>query len=231
VRLEGVTRNKWVVGIDEAGRGSLVGELIVAGYALSLDKISLLETLGVTDSKMLTPSSRKRLYNSLITLSNIFVAVPVSPEEIDQENLNVLTEKAIIKIIKIIVKRVGDIKNLAAIYIDKFGKPRFLPKILREMGYEGFLVIEEKADLKYKIVGAASIIAKYIRDKRIKTISKIYGLKGSGYPSDPHTVEWVKNVIRSGRYLPIIRYSWSTLKDLGYGRKKSGSKSLLDFLR
>ena len=221
---------KWIVGIDEAGRGSLVGEMIVAGYSISANKLKKLDDIGVQDSKLLSPRKRERIYSKLVKLSNIFVTYPVKPEEIDKENLNKLTEKAAKKIILTIAERLGGINNISAIYIDKFGKLRELPIFLRKIGYEGLLIVEEKADSKFKIVGAASIIAKYIRDRRIKVISKLYGLKGSGYPSDPLTVSWVGEKIKSGELLPVIRYSWSTLREFGFGKKLSKRKTLLDFM-
>ena len=223
-------KRKWILGIDEAGRGSLVGEMMVAGYAISNEKVSILDDIGVKDSKELTPGTRERIYIKLIEISNVFVVYPVRPKEIDRENLNRLTERAAEKIIFIIAKRLGDLNKIAAIYIDRFGRLRELPKLLRRQGFSGLLVIEERADSKYKIVGAASIIAKYIRDKRIKILSALYGVKGSGYPSDPLTASWVKEKIRAGNFLPIIRYSWSTLKEFGFGRKLGQKKTLLDFM-
>ncbi len=221
---------KWIVGIDEAGRGSLVGELMVAGYAIPQDEVSKLCDLGVRDSKELSRTARKELYYSLIKLSNVYAVVSIKPSEIDRENINVLTEMAAEKVLNIISKRVSGIKKIAAIYIDKFGRLRSLPLNLRMKGFEGILVVEEKADSKYKVVGAASIIAKHIRDLRIKVLSKLYGVKGSGYPSDPETVSWVKDLILKNKHLPIIRYSWSTLRDLGFGRKIRSKKTLLDFM-
>jgi ribonuclease HII len=224
--------SKWVLGIDEAGRGSLVGEMMVAGYALKQEDVDLLEMMGVKDSKELTPSQRRELYQKLIDISNVFVVIPVPPQRIDRENINVLTERAALEIVKVVSRRICGIEKLSAVYVDKFGRLRSFPRALRKMGFDGILIVEEKADAKYKIVSAASIIAKYVRDKRIRVLSKLYGVRGSGYPSDPSTVSWVKEVVSRGEHLPIIRYSWSTLKDLGYGKKFSSSKkTLLDFIQ
>ncbi|MEB3816455.1 MAG: ribonuclease HII [Desulfurococcales archaeon] len=217
-------RPKVVVGVDEAGRGSLVGEMFVAGFAAPPEVAERLVEIGVKDSKLLSPDSRSRLYRRICRLGMISV-VTVPPEAIDRENLTVLTERAILRIIRNLSERLGGIEWIAAIEIDRYGKPRILPSELERMGFRGLLVIEEKADRRYPHVAAASIVAKHLRDTRIRVLASLYGVSGSGYPSDPRTVEWVRKQLEAGSRPPIVRYSWSTLRRYGFGGKVTGEAS------
>ena len=202
---------RWVIGADEAGRGSLVGEMIVAVIAIPIDELYDLKSKGIKDSKKLSPTERAKFYDELSRMYP-FATIPIRPEEIDRENLTLLTEYAIVEGISSIMKRLGDPSYIDRVTIDRYGKPIKLSIMLRRKGYRGRIIVEEKADDKYVEVSAASIIAKHVRDLRIRVLSKMYGVTGSGYPSDESTVDWVMKVIASGERPPIIRYSWGTLQ-------------------
>ncbi len=221
-----------VVGVDEAGRGSLVGEMMVSAFAVEKDKLGLLRDLGVDDSKKLTPRVRERLYWELARIG-YFVVIPVRPSEIDSRNLNELTAEAIVNALKILRGRIGHVA-VERIVIDKFGGMHGIGFRIRRLGYHAPVIMEEGADAKYLEVAAASIIAKYVRDARIEVLRKMYGVEGSGYPSDPRTVSWVLKVVSSGSRPPIIRYSWSTLKGteayVKKGRAKLRTRTLDEFL-
>ncbi len=220
---------RFVIGIDEAGRGSIVGEMFVAGFAAPPALEEALVDMGVRDSKQLTPHRRAELYRELVRMGHIHV-VAVPPSEIDSRNLNLLTEEAAIKIVDALARRLGGYDRLSVIIIDKFGAPRRLPAALRARGFRGLLIVEEGADVKYPHVSAASIVAKHLRDLRIRVLSSLYGVKGSGYPSDPRTMEWVREVLSRGERPPIIRYSWSSLREYGFGHKRRGRRTLDEWL-
>ena len=221
----------WVVGVDEAGRGSLIGELMVAAFAIDEVKEPELVRAGVKDSKQLTRGQRERLYWQLVRMG-VFSVLPISPGEIDSENVNRLEERRLWDLLKILFRRVGGPSEVRAIYIDRFGELKEIPARLRGVGYRGDLVVEPKADSTYPVVSAASIIAKVVRDWRLDVLKSMYGVRGSGYPADPETRTWVMEVIRSGRRPPIIRYSWSTLEGTeAYVRKvKRSRRTLEDFM-
>ncbi len=212
----------YTIGIDEAGRGSLVGEMMVAAVAVPLCRIDELHELGVKDSKMLTPAKRRELYD-ILSRELVFAVVPVKPQDIDKENLTILTSTALAKSLRIIFRRIP-IENTTRIVIDKFGSTPRIKITIRKLGYRKEIIIEEKADAKYVEVGAASIIAKHVRDTRLKVLRNMYGVEGSGYPSDPRTIEWLEKIIASGNVPPIIRYSWGTLKGTGLYVKKRKQK-------
>ncbi|MGC9210445.1 MAG: ribonuclease HII [Acidilobus sp.] len=221
----------WVIGIDEAGRGSLVGELIIAAYGILRQHEDELVRLGVRDSKELTRARREELYRELTRLG-VFVVLPITPREIDSENINRLEERRAWDLLRLLFTRIGGPRPVEAIYIDKFGELRDLPLKLRKAGFSGRLVVEPKADSRYPVVSAASIIAKVIRDRRIDVLRSMYGVRGSGYPADPETREWVMKVLSSGTRPPIIRYSWSTLEgtDAFVKKVKRSGRTLEDFM-
>ncbi len=205
---------RWLIGADEAGRGSLVGEMIVAVAAVPEELIEDLIEVGVKDSKRLTPQSRAKLYKYLSSKIP-FSVEPVKPEDIDRENLTVLTENALTRAASRVFQMVGGPSNVSRVVVDKYGRVLKLRIFLRKIGYHGPIIVEEKADDKYIEVSAASIIAKYVRDSRLRVLSYMYGVEGTGYPSDERTVEWVLRVLAEGRRPRIIRYSWGTLEGTG----------------
>ncbi len=221
----------WLIGIDEAGRGSLVGELMIAAFAIEEGDEPELVRIGVRDSKLLSRTRRESLYLDLMRLG-VFAVLPIRPQQIDSENVNRLEERRVIDLLSIVFRRVGGPRAVKAIYVDKFGELREAPGWLRAAGYKGELVVEPKADLRYPVVSAASIIAKVVRDRRIDVLRSMYGVRGSGYPADPETRGWVMDVIRSGQRPPIIRYSWSTLEgtDAFVKKVKRSRRTLEDFM-
>ncbi|MEM1851460.1 MAG: ribonuclease HII [Acidilobaceae archaeon] len=220
------------IGIDEAGRGSIVGEMFIAAIVISDEDEKTLIELGVKDSKKLSEKQRRDLYHVLKRWP--FSVTVVTPREIDTYNVNVLEEVKILSLLENLRARLGDEILQAKIVIDRFGDPSRLLSKLRAKGFKGQILIEEKADDKYVEVAAASIIAKHLRDVRIKVLTDIYGVEGSGYPSDERTLKWLEMVLKRGDRLPILRYSWETLEKLGYKKIKKKSnvyyKSLDEYL-
>jgi ribonuclease HII len=224
------------IGVDEAGRGSLVGEMVIVAFAVEESMISALEELGVRDSKELSPEARAALYSKLSRVGS-FSASYVSPEEIDKYNLNSVEAVKLGEALSRLTRMVGGAR-IARITVDKFGDVRAIRRsVLLSLPstQRPEVVVEEKADSKYLEVAAASIVAKHLRDQRIRVLSKLYGVRGSGYPSDPRTVEWVKEILERGERPPVIRYSWYTIKKLGgpWVKKKGGrpGRTLDEFLR
>ncbi len=225
-------KNNWIIGIDEAGRGSLIGELMVGSYAILENNLIFLKEIGVKDSKALTPNQREMLYEILIR-NGKFSVTPIKPSDLDKNNINILEEKAALQNILNLKKQIGNLSNVSSIIIDKFGNLRILHIKLKQMGFKGNLIVEPKADVNYLVVSAASIIAKVIRDRRLDILRKMYGIKGSGYPSDQETVNYVLSELKKGKKPEYIRYSWETLKGTEFYIKKSKrtSKSLQEFMK
>ncbi|MCL2157442.1 MAG: ribonuclease HII [Methanobrevibacter sp.] len=202
-----------ILGIDEAGRGPVIGPLIVAGIVIPEEKVPILKRMGIKDSKKLSPTRRKVLSRKLKSMFEC-KTVEITAQDIDNlrakgVNLNEIEKIAMIKIIKKL--------DCDQIIIDSVDiKPNRLEKEIKNVVGEINIKAEHKADEKYLPVAAASVIAKVKRDQIIEKIRKDYrkiGDLGSGYPSDPKTKDFLKNFSYSE--MPyIVRKSWNTVQKL-----------------
>ena len=196
-----------IAGIDEAGRGALLGPLVVAIFLISENKLPALEELHVKDSKQLSPRQRSSLYRKLKRLGSMEV-VKLLPRDIDRRNINQL-EVAVVK--ELLKKHKPD-----KAYVDCFLKD------CSSLRVEGVRVVAEyKADERYPVVSAASIIAKVVRDAEIRKLHRQFGYFGSGYPSDEQTVAFVKEHVRELADAGVIRKKWDTYRRLTEKRQST----------
>ncbi|MDR2623589.1 MAG: ribonuclease HII [Methanobrevibacter sp.] len=207
------------LGIDEAGRGSVIGSLIVAGIIVPQEKEIMLSRMGVKDSKKLTPQRRKILARKLKKIFD-YSLVEIKARDIDilrkTITLNDIEEVAIGKIVNELNGYQYD-----RIILDSFDvKPKRVQNkcrsFLGEKASEVEVIAEHKADDNYLPVAAASILAKERRDEIMDELKKEYrkiGDVGSGYPSDSKTIEFLKKC--GYDELPdTVRKSWKTVESL-----------------
>lgn len=206
-----------IAGIDEAGRGSQLGPMIVCGVAIEKSQEAALVAAGVKDSKELTPAQRLEIFKKLEALGIQKEYVVVSHEQIDKNNLTQLEVEAAASILK---KLRPDI-----VYIDapvQSGRiDSFVERLyhrLNQLGCRMQIIAENEADKKFVVVGAASIIAKVVRDE---IMDKLIPEAGSGYPSDPKTVNLILKTIFDGEInrLPLRR-RWKIGKMIKKAQKK-----------
>jgi len=195
-----------LMGIDEAGRGCVLGPLVVGAFTCQADQLTAVTATGVTDSKRLSAKRREALIQPLSDLGSAEL-FEITPAEIDVGNINTLELHAMAALI-----RSG---RPDQVWIDGPVHPRGIPRFERELRalleHEPELVIEPKADLNYPVVSAASIFAKVTRDAHITALEGV----GSGYPSDPKTRAHIKALIASGEPLPpYVRQRWGTVRDM-----------------
>ena len=205
-----------IAGVDDAGRGPVLGPLVLAGVLFIDTDIPKLQKLGVKDSKSLTPKRREILCREIKKLAIRWKTVKLGPLEIDKvvlkgiklHRLNWLEAKAMAEVINSLHPEIA--------YIDAsdVNEARFAQQIRENIHFELKMVSEHYADANYVIVGAASIIAKVHRDKEITRLKEVYGDLGSGYPSDPKTRHFLLESISKGEIPPCIRKSWKTVKVL-----------------
>ena len=198
-----------VLGIDEAGRGSVLGPMVIAGVIVPEKMGKILERMGVKDSKRLTPNRRTILSRKLRKMFEYEIVV-ISAREIDDlradgVNLNEIEKNAMESIILKLnpEKAIVDAVDVKA--------ERFQENLCKDTGID--VIAEHKADDKYIEVSAASIIAKAERDDYIKEINKEYiksGGIGSGYPSDPTTKKFLANYTYD-EMPDFVRKSWATV--------------------
>lgn len=215
-----------ILGIDEAGRGPALGPLFVAGIALPESILPQLESMGIRDSKQVSPGKREQFYTLLQQLNSAIYWRKLTAKEIDRvlrdpsDNLNLLEIRKMAEII-------NEVKPATA-YVDAISTPAYFKHHLNPLlkSPKPRLVVENKADAKYRIVGAASIVAKVQRDGSIAGLREIYrnlGDLGSGYPSDPRTQQFIQNntgLIRKKK-LPFVRMEWDNIKKILHQRKQT----------
>jgi ribonuclease HII len=199
-----------VLGIDEAGRGPCIGPLFICGYLIQESKIRKLKDLGVKDSKKLSLKQREALFPEIQSLADDFITIRISADEIDR--LRSITNLNRVEIEKI--QHIMNSLDADKVIIDSLERnvDKFKNKILSGFENNGTEIIcENFADDRYPVVSAASVIAKVSRDREIRRLHKVYGFFGSGYPSDPETVNFLKRWIKENKQYPdIVRKSWIT---------------------
>lgn len=201
-----------ILGVDEAGRGSVIGPMVVAGVVIPEKMNSVLQRMGVKDSKRLTYNRRVVLSRKLKKMFDYDVVI-VNAEDIDRlrasgVNLNEMEKNAMVKLISNLKadKAIVDAVDVKA--------ERFQANLCELTGCD--VIAEHKADDNYIQVSAASIIAKQTRDEYIQELNKQYrklGGVGSGYPSDPTTKTFLSNFTYN-EMPKCVRKSWATVSKM-----------------
>lgn len=210
-----------IAGIDEAGKGPVLGPMCVAGVLLDEGKLDALIRLGVKDSKQLTPRRRETLSVGIKKLADRYYILEVSPLQIDElRKIMTMNEIMVACYVRVLeeLKPERAFVDAADVIAERFGE-----NIKKKYSGRIDIISEHNADEKYPIVSAASILAKVRRDALIKEIEREAGVEiGSGYPSDPKTIRFLERWIREHGSLPdFARSSWETSRGLLEKVKKS----------
>jgi len=218
-----------IAGTDEAGRGPILGPMVMVTLAVEEEDLKKLEWLGVKDSKLLSSSAREELFERIHEIVKDFRVEVIEPDAIDlslteqNTNLNWLEADTTARMISEIAPKKAYIDcpstNIPAYHQYMYNK--IDPEVRNRVD----LFIEHKADVKYIVVSAASVIAKVIRDRAVEAIKKKIKIDfGSGYLSDPKTQEFLRDY--HDKYPELFRKMWQPYKDV-IDRKKQ--RSLSDF--
>lgn len=211
-----------ILGIDDSGRGPLIGPMVLAGVLIEKKQELKLKKLGVKDSKLLSPKRREFLATEIKKIAKDYEIIKIFPSEIDKRSeiginlnkieaikmahlINLITSRNKFKEIKIVVDCPSTNIQKWSCYFKKFiEKP------------DGMLFcIDHKADRNNVACSAASIIAKVERDEEIKKLKEELNYDfGSGYPSDNITISFIKKNFDKLKGSAIIRESWQTWKNL-----------------
>ncbi len=208
--------------MDEAGKGSVLGPMVVAAVGVSSEDI--LADLGVKDSKVLSAKERERLYIILRKKCRV-ATVKLDAQEIDIVRQDMTLNEAVARAhAQVIDKLSPTLAYVDACDVNTF---RYAEMVKNHLELPCEIVSEHHADEKFPVVSAASIIAKVTRDRVIATLAKKYGKIGSGYPSDPVTIQFLNSYIDEHRVPPpIARKSWKTVSAI---LAKKTQSSLGDF--
>lgn len=220
-------REKVILGIDEAGRGCIIGPLVICGVLIESSKIESIRD--AKDSKLLSPKRREKIGKKIREVAKDIAVIKISPSDIDE----LRSEKSLNKIEIENMQKIINLLNPDIVIIDSPEKnvKKFEKRIREGIKKDDIKIIcENYADKKYKIVSAASIIAKLERDSEIDKIKEKYKIDfGSGYPSDDRTIKFLEEIIKNKKELPeFIRKSWFTIKRLNRRKYQMKIREFID---
>lgn len=198
-------------GVDEAGKGSVMGPLVVG--AVFVEDDSFLKDIGVRDSKKLTPRTRERMYERIIAEASDHSIVVLSAAEIDELRIRSSLNDIELEMFGNAVSKIPTVRVYADCPdVNEMGFSNALSLRIGNIGVVG----RHKADDIYPVVSAASIVAKVTRDRMLQEISEEFGEDiGSGYPSDPRTMDFIKKWIKDNGMSPKhTRNSWEPVRRL-----------------
>lgn len=211
-----------ILGIDEAGKGPVLGPLVMC--AVIVDDLSILEQLNIKDSKLLTPKQREDVFEELKEVVKYELAI-IEPEEIDRavatNDLNWLEARHCVTLINKLWP------NTAIIDCPSPNIRAYKNFIFERLdNKKTILNCCHKADRDFIVVGAASILAKVTRDRIVEQLKTDIGIDfGSGYLSDPKTQVFLNKSWKT--HAALFRRSWAPYKSL---HQSVGQKTLQNFI-
>lgn len=214
-----------ISGVEEAGRGPVLGPMVMAICAVKKDEEYKLKNIGVKDSKLLTPMQRENLFDSIKEITTHAIIV-LQPKEIDaalnDPNMNLNKLEAVTS--ANLINSLSEATKIDEVVLDcpSTNVPVYENYVKAKVKDSKIKIVgEHKADVNHVIVGAASILAKVTRDRLIEDIKREVGENfGSGYPSDPITVSFLKRNWKSHAHL--FRQTWKTYQKVAEGNKQKG---------
>ncbi|MDH5447643.1 MAG: ribonuclease HII [Candidatus Bathyarchaeota archaeon] len=204
-----------ILGVDEAGRGCVIGPLVIAGVLIDERSEPKLFELGVKDSKLLSRHRREQLAKEIEQVAIDTYVIKLSPSEIDRavnsrrklHKLNRLEAKTMAKVIEALRP------DIAIVDASDVLPDRYKQHITECLSFQVQVVSEHKADKNYPVVSAASIIAKVERDRSIDELKAQHGDFGSGYMANPKTMAFLETLVKKyGAYPDFVRRSWKPAK-------------------
>lgn len=219
---EWATKEPCLMGIDEAGRGPVLGPMVYGCMYCARSYHDTLATLSFADSKTLKEEQREELFESLKMNSSIGWEVDVICSKVlsakmlkrTKVNLNEISHNSAMGLVR---KAIDNGVLLTEVYIDTVGDPeKYRVKLTDKFPGIKF-VVAKKADSLYPVVSGASIVAKVTRDRALRnwvfdeTAQNMHMNTGSGYPGDPNTIQWLKDHKHPVFGFPtLVRFSWGT---------------------
>ena len=184
-----------ICGIDEAGRGSVIGPLVIAGISIKNSNIKKLEEIGVRDSKALTRKKRNFLFYKILDISEFVCIYKVDCKTIDEH-------------------LAADIAYVDSCDVNINRYTNYLKSNL-DLKNNTSIIAMHKADIINPAVSAASVIAKVIRDQEIQMLEENFQNIGSGYPSDKKTMYFINTWIKEYKEFPdFVRKSWRPIREI-----------------
>ena len=208
-----------VIGIDDAGRGPLIGPMILAGVLLDKNGQEVLKKYGIKDSKQVIHSSRIKMAKIIKETALAYKIVKTSAKDIDKSllsgtNLNKLEAMKAGEIINSLNNGRQKIKVVVDCPSNNILAWKNMMMDFVENKSNLIITCEHKADVNHIDVAAASILAKVTREEEVTKLKKQYPDMGSGYPSDPDTKKFLKTKGKQLTNSGIFRKTWQTWKKM-----------------
>ncbi|MDM7934298.1 MAG: ribonuclease HII [Methanothrix sp.] len=201
-----------LLGIDEAGKGPVVGSMFVAGLVVDEERLFELAAMGIRDSKQLSSERREVLSRRILGIATDHFILEVTPRMIDELRSTMTMNDLMVRCFSQVLRRLpADRAILDAADVDS---ARFAQRVRYASGTSIELIAEHRADERYQVVSAASILAKVRRDASIRELEASLKRRiGSGYPHDRETLEFLEGWVReNGELPPCARQSWATAR-------------------
>ena len=201
-----------VLGIDEAGRGAVLGPLVVAGVAVDEGRLPELRELGARDSKLVPRAQRQALVRKILRRGARGRAIVIPASAVDGESLTILEREAAAQLIKVLAPE--------RVVLDAPVAPAAIPMFATALSARADLplaaiAVYPKADRDHPVVAAASLLAKVVRDGHVLALRRRFGDFGWGYPSEPKVREYLAAWLSEHRtFPPICRTRWRCVQDL-----------------
>jgi len=216
--------SNWIIGVDEAGRGPVIGPLVVAALAIPPGDIEILSELKVKDSKDISPNERLRIFTEINQRiendkwKSGLILCP--PKRIDINSVTSDLNSLEIDLFSEAIFATELSYDSGVIRVDAcdVNEDRFRIRLQSSLGEEWRtwrIHAEHGMDSKDLVTGGASILAKVSRDSAIEEIAARTGIEiGSGYPSDKTTRSAVEKMLSNGKPHDSLRWSWATVSDI-----------------
>lgn len=199
-----------VLGIDEAGRGPVLGPMVLAvvEWTERLERDCRERDLRIDDSKKLPEKARRETAEYLRENATYRIcSVPAWVLARDGHSIPQVEAR-------VLSRTLGTLRG-STVLCDALGSGDKAHDWIRRDWPDRSFTFESGADNRYPAVGAASILAKVTRDRALEKLSREWGSLGSGYPSDPTTKEWLSDWSDEDRaWPPFVRTNWSTIQRL-----------------
>jgi ribonuclease HII len=185
------------------------GPMVLCGYLIDDSKKENLKKLGVKDSKLLSAEKRTEMFGKIKKLADDVRIVKISASEIDRLRNDINLNRIEIEKMQFLINKMKP--DSVIIDAPEANTKAFASKIGKGIDIECEIIAENFADKNHLEVGAASIVAKVTRDREIKKLHGLHGNFGSGYPSDPVTVAFLRAWLKKNKEFPdFVRKSWIT---------------------
>ncbi len=200
-----------LLGIDEAGKGPVIGSMFVAGLVIDEENLFDLAAMGVKDSKQLPPDRREILAKKIVRIAADQHILEVQPRVIDELRQVMTMNDIMVRCFAQVLVRLSS-AHRAILDAADVNEERFAERIRKASGTSMEILAQHRADQNNKVVSAASILAKVKRDQSIQELERSLSCTiGSGYPNDPQTIMFLSQWMKEHRELPTCaRHTWAT---------------------